>query len=132
MRNLTLGIAFIVALLLSETVQAQENTVEFSILPGPLIVELTLDGDFVVLRVDDATGTSQGWWVTVNCDCTFTTAGEIESIGGNHANADSGPYFRGRTLVAERLHGVGVYRVKFTADPGTWLLSYGQGEMPSI
>ncbi len=129
MRNLTLGIAFIVALLLVGTGQAQENTVEFSILPGPLTVELTLEGDYVVLSVDDATGTSQGWWVTVNCDCAFVVVGEIESLNGE---TDSGPYFQGRSLIADQLHGVGAYRVKFAAEPGTWSLSYGQGQMPSI
>ena len=132
MRILTLGMAFLFALVLIGTVQAQENTVEFSILPGPLTVELTLEGDFVVLNVDDSTGTSQGWWVTVNCDCSFAIAGEIESVGGNPANGEGAPYFQGQSLIADRLQGVGAYRVKFAADPGTWSLSYGQGEMPSI
>ena len=106
---------------------AQENAVTFSILPGKLTVSLLPEGEFVVLYVDDATGTSQGWWVTVDCTCGLHVAGEVITLAGKPHGANGGPRFDGRTLFAKPRYGMGQYQLRFTSAPGNWTVTYGRG-----
>ena len=71
---------------------AHENSISFSILPGAFAVALIDEGEFVVLNVDDATGTSQGWWVTLDCTCDLILTGELITLSGQLHEANGGPH----------------------------------------
>jgi hypothetical protein len=106
------------------------NSVSLSILPGPFLVTLAADGDALVLEVDDLSASARGWWVTIDCACPVVPEGGVTVLAGQEPDRSGGPLFNGKTLSAEPGHGMGHYQVIFRSAPGTWTLTYGQGEGP--
>lgn len=132
MKIIALVLSLVLTLSVGEVARAQGNTVSFAILPGPFSASLSLEGDQIVLTVDDSTGTSQGWWVTVDCTCPIVVTGDLVTVAGHIDDAAGTPRLMGRTLVAKPIHGMGTYRLSFRATRGQWTLTYGRGQWPSI
>ena len=102
-----------------------QNTIAVTIVPGPFVAVLAPAGDTLVLTVDDLTGRGRGWWVTVACTCPLVPAGSLQTDAGDPA---LGPHWAGPTLLAAPGQGVGRYRQAFANQPGTWTVTWGQGE----
>jgi hypothetical protein len=124
-KRLALLVALVLSLSLAGAAEAHD-TVSFTVLPGAFDASLEVQGDLVVLTVEDATGSGQGWWVTVQCDCTVVALGEPRMVAGQAIDAEGGPHLAGQTLIAEPGHGQGLYTLAFRALPGNWTVTSGR------
>jgi hypothetical protein len=118
---------FTVLLPLSPATAAAQDSTSVSIRPGSFSTTLTVIDGVAVLTVLDATGSGNGWWVTVECTCSWVPSGAIQS-----ASEDAGqtPHWTGTTLVAGPDQGMGIFEQTLLAAPGQWLVSSGQTVQP--
>jgi hypothetical protein len=128
MKTIILFIALL-ALVPGSAAAAQSGTTStsVSVMPGPFTTTLTVDDGVTVLTIIDATGSGHGWWVTVECTCDWSFAGDVRDVSSETEHL---PHWDGTALVAGRGEGMGTFSQAFVAAPGQWIVSASQGERP--
>ena len=126
MKVLVVLVALVALIPASVVAESSGSTVSMDIASGPFSTALSFEGEYVVLTVDDATGSGRGWWVTVSCACLLEKVGEIATIAGDSQHE---PRWLGATLVADEHEGSGAYRQMFKAVGGDWVVTSGQGAL---
>lgn len=95
--------------------------------PGSFSATITFKDGVAVLTVIDATGSGNGWWVTVDCSCSWAPSGAIEAAS---SDPEQMPHWSGATLIAGSDQGMGRFQQTLLATPGQWLISSGQNVQP--
>jgi hypothetical protein len=105
------------------------NTETLTILPGPFVAGPSVEGDVVVLTVDDATGTGTGWLVNVTRDCLLIPVARPQLIVGQAIDPIHGPRWDRARPIAGHWYGNGRYRLALQAVPGSWTLTTTRGAL---